>query len=94
MLPQGVLTSTTATGDTVTGPGAPTIIYNGMPASVVGDLVAGAACTGAIAASTSMLLLMGRPAATLTSTVSGVNPVTGIPVATAVAVTTAVTNLD
>ena len=39
---------TTATGDTITGPGVPTVLIGGMPAAVLGDMVSGAACVGAI----------------------------------------------
>ena len=38
----------TATGDVVTGPGVPNVLIENMPASVMGDMVSGAACVGSI----------------------------------------------
>ncbi len=76
---------TTATGDAITGPGVPTVLIAGMPASVMGDMVSGAACTGAITMGSPTVLIGGRPAARVTSQVTGVNPVTGVPVSTVVA---------
>lgn len=93
MFPHAVVTSTTATGDVITGPGVPTRLIMGMPVSVVGDMVSGAACVGATTASTCLWLWMGRPANVLNTVVSGANPATGVPVATTVAVTTATTQL-
>ncbi len=75
---------TTLTGDTITGPGVPNVLIGGMPASVMGDLVAGNACTGAITVGAPTVLIGGRPAARVTSTVTGVNPYSGVPVTTAV----------
>jgi uncharacterized Zn-binding protein involved in type VI secretion len=75
----------TATGDVITGPGAATVLIGGLPASVVGDMVTGAACTGAIAMGSVTVLIAGRPAARVTSTVTGANPATGVPVSTVVA---------
>ena len=94
MFPTATLTSVTASGDVVTGPGTPNVLYNFMPVSNMGDVVAGAACTGAVAASVSLVLAGFRPVTTLTGVVSGVNPITGVPVGTAVAVTVAVTDLS
>jgi uncharacterized Zn-binding protein involved in type VI secretion len=81
----------TLTGDAVTGPGAPTVMIGGLPAACLGDLVSGAACTGAITMGSPTVLIMGRPAATVTSQVTGVNPITGVPVTTAVAPPGAIT---
>jgi uncharacterized Zn-binding protein involved in type VI secretion len=75
----------TATGDTITGPGAATVLIENMPASVIGDLVNGAACVGAITVGSPTVLIMGRPAARVTSTVTGANPATGVPVSTMIA---------
>lgn len=81
------LVNLTATGDAVTGPGMPTNLVNGLPQACMGDLVAGPVCTGAITATTAVnILTKGRPSANLGSVVTGVNPITGIPVATALAV--------
>jgi len=74
----------TVTGDAITGPGVPTVLICNMPASVMGDLVAGNACTGAITMGSPTVLIGGRPAARVTSQVTGVNPYTGVPVTTAV----------
>ncbi len=76
---------TTATGDAITGPGVPTVLIAGMPASVMGDMVSGAACTGSIVMGSPTVLIGGRPAARVTSQVAGANPVTGVPVSTVVA---------
>jgi uncharacterized Zn-binding protein involved in type VI secretion len=84
MFPAARLGDTTATGDTITGPGVPNVLIGGVPASVVGDLVAGNACTGAITMGSMTVLIGGRPAARVTSQVTGVNPYSGVPVTTAV----------
>lgn len=83
--PASRLTDTTATGDAIVGPGAPTVLISGMPASCMGDAVAGAACTGSVMVGSPTVLWMGRPGTRVTSNVVGVNPVTGVPVTTAVA---------
>ena len=92
-LPVATLTSLTATGDLVVGPGAPTIIALALPASCMGDAVAGPVCVGAIIDTESMVILCGRPAATMTSAVTGVNPELGFPVDTVIAETIADTLL-
>lgn len=74
----------TATGDPITGPGVATVLIGGMPASVVGDLVAGPTVTGAIAMGSMTVLISGRPAARVTAQVAGANTVTGVPVTTVV----------
>jgi uncharacterized Zn-binding protein involved in type VI secretion len=68
----------------ITGPGVPNVLIGGMPASVMGDLVNGAACVGAITQGSPTVLIGGRPAARMTSTVAGANPITGVPVSTTV----------
>ncbi|MBL7202679.1 MAG: PAAR domain-containing protein [Anaerolineae bacterium] len=75
----------TVSGDTITGPGMPTVLIGGQPAAVVGDVVAGNACSGAIAMGSVTVLIGNRPAARVTSQVTGVNPYSGVPVTTAVA---------
>ena len=82
--PAARLGDMTATGDTITGPGAATVLIENMPAACAGDLVAGPACTGSITVGSPTVFIMGRPAARVTSTVVGVNPATGVPVTTAV----------
>lgn len=74
----------TVTGDAITGPGVATVLIGGMPASVVGDMVSGAACVGAISMGSMTVLIGNRPAARVTSQVTGANPATGVPVTTAV----------
>jgi uncharacterized Zn-binding protein involved in type VI secretion len=77
---------TTVTGDAITGPGVPTVLISNMPASVVGDLVSGTVCVGSIVMGSLTVLIGGRPAARITSQVAGANPITGIPVTTAVGI--------
>ncbi len=74
----------TVTGDAITGPGVPNVLIGGLPAAVVGDLVSGNACTGAVTEGSPTVLIGGRPAARTTSQVTGVNPYSGVPVTTAV----------
>ncbi len=74
----------TVTGDAITGPGVPNVLIGGLPAAVVGDLVSGNACTGAVTVGSPTVLIGGRPAARTTSQVTGVNPYSGVPVTTAV----------
>ena len=76
----------TATGDAITGPGVPTVLIAGQPAAVMGDTVSGAACVGSIVMGSTTVLIGNRPAARVTSSVTGSNPVTGVPVTTTVAV--------
>lgn len=75
----------TATGDAITGPGVPNVLIEGMPASVMGDLVNGAACIGSIVMGSPTVLVGGRPLARVTSNVAGANPATGVPVTTTIA---------
>lgn len=82
--PAARLGDLTATGDAITGPGAATVLIENLPASVMGDMVSGAACTGTVTVGSPTVLIMGRPAARVTSTVVGVNPATGVPVTTAI----------
>ncbi|HEX6289751.1 MAG TPA: PAAR domain-containing protein [Herpetosiphonaceae bacterium] len=82
--PAARLTDTTATGDIITGPGAPTVLIGGLPAACVGDATVGAACTGTITMGSGTVLIGGRPAARITSQVNGVNSA-GVPTTTVVA---------
>lgn len=86
MFPAARVGDVTATGDAITGPGAPTVLIGGQPAACVGDTVTGAVCVGAIAMGSATVLIMGRPAARITSQVTGANPITGVPVTTVVGV--------
>jgi uncharacterized Zn-binding protein involved in type VI secretion len=83
-LPAARVGDMTVTGDAISGPGVPTVLIAGQPAAVVGDLVSGATCVGSIIAGSATVLIGGRPAARLTSQVTGANPVSGVPVITAV----------
>jgi uncharacterized Zn-binding protein involved in type VI secretion len=91
--PAARLTDTTATGDVITGPGVPTVLICGLPASVMGDTVSGSVCVGAISMGSPTVLIGGRPAARMTSIVNGNNPIIGVPVATTVLGPCAVTVL-
>jgi uncharacterized Zn-binding protein involved in type VI secretion len=82
--PAARMSDLTATGDTITGPGVPTVLIENLPASVMGDMVSGAACQGSITQGSPTVLIGGRPAARVTSVVTGVNPATGVPVSTTI----------
>ncbi len=82
--PAARLGDLTATGDAITGPGAATVLIENFPASCAGDLLSLAAFTRPITVGSPTVLIMGRPAARVTSTVVGVNPATGVPVTTAI----------
>lgn len=84
-MPAARMGDLTATGDPVTGPGVPTVLIGGQPASVTGDLVSGAACTGSVVLGSTTVLIGGRGAARVGSQVTGSNPQTGAPVTTAIA---------
>jgi uncharacterized Zn-binding protein involved in type VI secretion len=82
--PAAYLGSLTATGDAITGPGAPNVLIGGMPAACVGDLVAGGVVTsGSIVFGSMTVMIGGRPAARVTSPVAGVNA-SGAPVSTTI----------
>jgi uncharacterized Zn-binding protein involved in type VI secretion len=60
----------------ITGPGAPTVLVNGVMASCVGDAVAGAApapnvYAGTITGGSARVVFAGRPAAYIGSTTNG-----------------------
>lgn len=94
MMPTATLTNTSATGDVITAVGMPNRLCGGLPIACVGDLVTGPVCTGSMSISTAVTRLMGgRPIANVTTQVVGVNPITGIPVTTAIAVSPNVTRL-
>ena len=82
--PAARLGDLTATGDAITGPGVPNVLIENIPASVMGDLVSGAACVGSITQGSPTVLIGGRPAARVTSVVTGANPATGVPVSTTI----------
>ncbi len=83
----------TVSGDAITGPGVATVLIMNMPAAVLGDMVSGNACVGAITVGSATVLIGNRPAARTTDAVAGANPYTGVPVSTTIAPTPAVTVL-
>jgi uncharacterized Zn-binding protein involved in type VI secretion len=85
MMPAARVGDIAVTGDAITGPGVPTVLIGSIPASVLGDVVSGAVCVGAVSMGSTTVMIGGRPAARVTSQVTGVNPITGVPVTTAVA---------
>lgn len=94
MMPTATLTNASATGDVITAVGMPNRLCGGLPVACVGDMVTGPVCTGSMSISTAVTRLMGgRPIANVTTQVVGVNPITGIPVTTAIAVSPNVTRL-
>ncbi len=93
MFPAARVGDLTVTGDAISGPGVPTVLIANMPASVVGDMIAGAVFTGAITMGSMTVLIGGRPAARTTSQCTGVNTITGVPLTTVVAPTPAATVL-
>lgn len=84
-LPAARVADLTVTGDPITGPGAPTVLIGSLPASVIGDLVSGTVCVGAVTKGSATVMIMGRPAVRVGDTVDGVNAVTGVKLTTAVA---------
>jgi uncharacterized Zn-binding protein involved in type VI secretion len=85
MFPAARVSDLTVTGDIITGPGVATVMIGYLPASIVGDMVSGAACNGAIVLGSSNVVISWLPAARVTSQVAGVNPASGAPVTTKVA---------
>lgn len=84
--PIATIANLTATGDVIVGPGGITSIVKGLPVACMGDAVAGPMCTGVITMTTAVnKICKGRPMANLGSVVTGVNPMIGVPVVTAVA---------
>ncbi len=84
-LPAARMGDITATGDAITGPGLPTVLIANQPASRLGDVVSGAACTGSVVKGSATVLLGGVPAVRVSDSVTGVNPASGVPVSTVVA---------
>ncbi|MBX3323093.1 MAG: PAAR domain-containing protein [Phycisphaeraceae bacterium] len=82
--PAARVTDMTATGDPITGPGVATVMIGKMPASVMGDVVSGGVCVGAVVMGSATVLIGGRPATKLGSSVAGANPTSGVPVSTSV----------
>ena len=94
-LPIAVMTSQTATGDVVIGPGSTKVLCNGMPVVTIGASVTGAACAGAVTIGPNpQVLVDGKPVLHLTSQATGSNPETGVPVTTPIIQTSAMTVLS
>jgi len=79
-----ILEDMTATEDVIMGPGIPTVIAEGAPVSVLGDLVAGEVCVGMVVVGSPTVLVMNRPVTRTTSGVTGVNPESGVPLSTVI----------
>jgi len=93
-MPAMTLTSTTATGDLLTGPGCPRVLVKGLPVAQMTSMVAGAACVSGVVTTTVSAnhIAGGLPVASLTAMVTGVTPV-GAPISTACAITTGMNDL-
>ena len=85
MFPAARVGDLAVTGDVITGPGVAAVLIGGLPAAVVGDLIAGAVFSGAITMGSATVLIGGRPAARVTSMATGVNNQSGVPMSTAIA---------
>ena len=75
----------TATGDPITVPLVPNVTIAGQPVAVVGSVVAGPACAGAVSKGSATVTIGGLPAARVGDQVTGTNPASGAPVTTAIA---------
>ena len=74
----------TVTGDAITGPGVATMLIYNIPTAVIDDLISETTVINAITMDSPTMLIGGRPAARLTSLVSGAHAITGIPLTTTV----------
>lgn len=79
MFPAARLSDMTPTADLILPPCTPQVLIGYLPAACVGDLVAGPVITGAITVGSPTVMIGGRPAARMTSMVTGVNTITGVP---------------
>jgi uncharacterized Zn-binding protein involved in type VI secretion len=71
--PAARIGDSSATGDTIVGPGNPTVQIGGMPAAVMGDSIAGSVCTGSIIDGSPTVQIGGMPAARISSNCTGVS---------------------
>lgn len=85
MQPAARQLDTTVSGDTIVGGSVPTVLIGGVPASVAGDVVSGAACVGNVVMGSRTVIVGGRPLVRAGDTAAGTNPASGSPVTTAVA---------
>ena len=79
MFPAARLSDMTPTADPILPPCNPMVLICNLPAACVGDLVTGPVITGAITMGSPTVMIGGRPAARMTSMVTGVHTVTGVP---------------
>lgn len=90
MFPAARITDLTATGDMILPPGVPNVLIGGLPAACVGNQVYGPVINyapGVITSGSFTVLIAGRPAARVTSTVTGatIGPLGApVPVATTI----------
>lgn len=83
--PIAVMTSKTATGDTVVGPGSPKVLCKKKPVVTLGASVTGSACVGTVTLKPNpKILIQKKPLLHLTSMAVGSNPATGAPVTTSI----------
>jgi uncharacterized Zn-binding protein involved in type VI secretion len=73
------LTDMTPTADLIVGPGMPTVLVAGLPVALLGDSVVGPVITGVITMGSPTVNIGGRPVARMTSLVTGVHTITGVP---------------
>ena len=89
MTPTASITSVTATGSVVVGPGGIKYLTKGLPCACVGDIVAGFPMVAGVITvpipTAFNNIILGRPQADIGSMVAGVSPV-GIPLAAPIAV--------
>jgi uncharacterized Zn-binding protein involved in type VI secretion len=71
--PAARIGDSTASGDTIAGPGNPTVMIGSKPASIMGDQVVGSVCTGSIVDGSVTVQIGGVPAARVTSNCVGVS---------------------
>lgn len=83
--PAARIGDSTATGDTIAGPGISTVLIGGIPASIMGDQIVGGFCIGSIVDGSATVLIGGAPAARVTSNCLGSHP-SGGPSSTTIAV--------
>lgn len=88
-----ITTGTSATGDIITGTNVKFLV-KGMPVVTLTNPVAGPVCTGVMTSTTAVnKICMGLPLADVTAMVTGANTVTGVPMTTVAANTTAMNYL-
>ena len=71
--PAARIGDSSATGDTIVGPGKPTVLIGGMPAADLGASNSGTVCTGSIIDGSPTVQIGGVPAARISSNCSGIS---------------------